>query len=186
MSAARVIEFPVECKTVLSKSKIGSLDYAVNPYFGCWHGCLYCYATFMTKFRDAPGEWGEFVGVKVNAPEVLAREAARKKPGVVCFGTVCDAYQPVERRRRITRACLKAFVDVAGWEVGILTKSDLVTRDVDVISSLESPDVGFTVTTLDERLAATLEPGAPPPARRLAAMKALAALSEELDAHPRS
>jgi DNA repair photolyase len=166
--------FELECKSLLTKSKIPSLDYAVNPYFGCQHACVYCYATFMTKFRNAPGEWGSFVGIKANAPEVLRRELRRRAPGDVCFGTVCDAYQPVEERYAISRACLEAFVGVPGFDVGILTKSDLVLRDVDVLKRLERSDVGFTVTCLDAGLARLVEPGAPPPSRRLAAMRELA------------
>jgi len=166
--------FAFRCKSVLSRSRIPSLDYAVNPYFGCEHACVYCYATFMLKFREAPGPWGSFVGVKENAPDVLAREVARRKPGSVMFGSVCDAYQPEEARYGITGACLRAFAGVRGFEVGILTKSDLVVRDVDVLRSIERPRVGFTVTTLDDGLAGIFEPGAPPPRSRLEAMREIA------------
>lgn len=166
--------FTLRCKSLLSRSRIPSLDYAVNPYFGCEHGCLYCYATFMLKFREAPGLWGSFVGIKENAPDVLAREVARRKPGSVMFGSVCDAYQPVEARCGVTRACLRAFVGAPGFEVGVLTKSDLVVRDLDVLKSLESPRVGFSVTTLDDGLAGVFEPGAPSPRSRLEAMRELA------------
>jgi DNA repair photolyase len=166
--------FTFRCKSLLSKSRIPSLDYAVNPYFGCEHACLYCYATFMLKFREAPGPWGSFVGIKENAPDVLAREVARRKPGNVMFGSVCDAYQPVEARSGVTRACLRAFVGARGFDVGVLTKSDLVVRDVDVLKSLESPRVGFSVTTLDDGLASVFEPGAPSPRSRLEAMRELA------------
>jgi DNA repair photolyase len=168
--------FAQECKSVLTKSKIPSLDYALNPYFGCQHACVYCYATFMARFRHVPGEWGSFVGVKTNAPEVLRRELRRGRSGTVCLGTVCDAYQPVEERWRISRSCLEAFVGIPGFEVGVLTKSDLVVRDADVLRRLERPDVGLTITCLDAGLARLVEPGAPPPSRRLAAMRELAAM----------
>jgi DNA repair photolyase len=167
--------FPWACKSALTKSKISSLDYALNPYVGCEHGCAYCYATFMSRFTGIEGEWGSFVGVKERAPEVLARELERRRPGVVCLGTVCDAYQPVERKTSLSRACLEAFVGVEGFEVGILTKSDLVARDRDVLRRLESPDVGFTITCLDASLARLVEPKAPPPAKRLEAMRELKA-----------
>ncbi|MFH1502467.1 MAG: radical SAM protein [Candidatus Eisenbacteria bacterium] len=172
MAATRVFE--TTAKSVLSKSKIPGLDYAVNPYVGCEHACTYCYATFMKKFLRIPDEWGEFVGVKVNAAEVLGREARKKAPGVVTFGTVCDPYQDVEREYRITRACLEVFSEVEGFDVGVLTKSDLVARDVDVLSHISGADVGLTITTLAADVAGVLEPGAPPPARRLAAMRELA------------
>lgn len=170
----RAREFTLECRSVLTRSKISSLDYALNPYLGCEHGCVYCYATFMAKFRHISDEWGTFVGVKANAPQVLTAEIARRRPGVVCLGTVCDAYQPAEQRYSIARACLEAFVGAEGFEVGVLTKSDLVVRDADVLARLEHPDVGFTITCLDQGLAAELEPGAPAPARRLDAMRTIA------------
>ena len=157
----------------MTKSKIPSLDYAINPYLGCEHACVYCYATFMAKFSDIKDEWGSFVGVKENAPDVLRKEIPRRKPGAVTFGTVCDAYQPVEERHGITRSCLEAFIDAEGFEVGVLTKSDLVLRDIDVLSKLPNADVGFSITCLDRGLAAAFEPRAPSPSRRLAAMREL-------------
>ncbi len=172
MAAARVYE--TTAKSIMTRSKIPGLDYAVNPYVGCRHACVYCYAVFMKKFLRIDDPWGAFVGVKVNAPEVLAREARRRSPGVVSFGTVCDPYQEVESEYRITRACLEVFTEVEGFDVGVLTKSDLVVRDTDVLERIPDVSVGFTVTTLDPDVAAALEPGAPPPARRLSAMRELA------------
>jgi DNA repair photolyase len=169
-----VREFRIRCKSMMTKSKIPSLDYAINPYFGCEHGCVYCYATFMARFRDIKDPWGSFVGIKENAAEVLQKEVPRRTPGVVTFGTVCDAYQPIEERLGLTRACLEAFIDAEGFEVGVLTKSDLVVRDIDVLSRLADPRAGFSITTLDRKLAAAFEPGAPGPSRRLAAMRTLA------------
>jgi DNA repair photolyase len=134
----------------------------------------------MSRFTGIEDEWGSFVGVKENAPEVLAREVRRREPGVVCLGTVCDAYQPIEEKTRLSRACLEAFVGVEGFAVGVLTKSDLVRRDADVLSRLECPDVGLTLTCLDAGLARIVEPKAPPPARRLEAMRDLAAAGIEV------
>jgi len=157
----------------MTKSKIPSLDYAINPYLGCEHACAYCYATFMSRFSGVKDPWGSYVGVKENAPEVLRREIPRRAPGVVSFGTVCDAYQPVEERFQITRACLEAFIAAEGFEVGVLTKSDLVIRDLDILSKIPGARVGFSITTLDRGLAAAVEPHAPPPSQRLAAMREL-------------
>ncbi len=171
MTAPRVFE--TTARSVLTKSKIPGLDYAVNPYVGCEHACAYCYATFMKKFMKIPDPWGEFVGVKVNAAEVLAREVRKRPPGRASFGTVCDPYQEVERDRLITRACLEVFIQAPEFSVGVLTKSDLVVRDADVLKELADAEVGFTVTTLEPSVAAVVEPGAPPPARRLAAMREL-------------
>ncbi len=157
----------------MTKSKIPSLDYAINPYLGCEHACVYCYATFMARFSDIKDEWGSFVGVKENAPDVLRKQILNTRPGVVSFGTVCDAYQPVEERYGMTRSCLEAFIDAEGFEVSVLTKSDLVLRDIDVLSKLPNADVGFSITCLDRELAAAFEPRAPSPSRRLAAMREL-------------
>jgi DNA repair photolyase len=158
----------------MTKSGIPSLDYAINPYLGCEHGCVYCYATFMARFRDIKDPWGSFVGYKEKAPEVIGREVGRRQPGVATFGTVCDAYQPLEKELKLTRACLESFIGAEGFDVGILTKSDLVLRDIDILEELESVEVGFSITTLDPRVAALAEPGASPPARRLSAMSELA------------
>jgi len=165
--------FTIQCKSLMTKSGIPSVDYAVNPYLGCEHGCVYCYATFMSRFGGIKDPWGSFVGVKENAPEVLRREIPLGAPGVVTFGTVCDAYQPVEEEYRVTRSCLEAFVGADGFEVGVLTKSDLVERDIDVLSRIESADVGFSITTLDREVASIFEPSAPSPSRRLATMRRL-------------
>ena len=165
--------FPIQCKTLMTKSKIPSLDYTINPYLGCEHACRYCYATFMARFSDIKDPWGSFVGFKENAPEVLRREIPRRAPGVVSFGSVCDAYQPVEERLEITRSCLEAFIGADGFDVGVVTKSDLVVRDVDVLSKLPDARVGFSFTTLRRELAGAVEPHAPSPSRRLAAMREL-------------
>ena len=165
--------FPIQCKTLMTKSKIPSLDYTINPYLGCEHACRYCYATFMARFSDIKDPWGSFVGFKENAPEVLRREIPRRAPGVVSFGSVCDAYQPVEERLEITRSCLEAFIGADGFDVGVVTKSDLVGRDVDVLSKLPDARVGFSFTTLRRELAGAVEPHAPSPSRRLAAMREL-------------
>lgn len=166
--------FETTAQSVLTQSRIPGLDYAVNPYVGCTHACAYCYATFMKRFMKIPDEWGAFVGVKVNAADVLVRELPKRPPGRVSFGTVCDPYQRVEEQYRVTRACLEVLTGSDEYDVGVLTKSDLVVRDVDVLERIASVEVGFTVTTLEPGIAAVLEPGAPPPARRLAAMRELA------------
>ena len=151
------------------------MDYCVNPYTGCLHGCIYCYAVFMKKFTDHEGEWGTFVDAKVNCCEVLAGEVARKTPGKVILGSVTDAYQHVEEEFELTRGCLELLLGTE-FEVSILTKSDLILRDRRLIAEHTNLDVGFTITTMDDDLALVFEPGAPPPSRRL---NALAELSRD-------
>lgn len=82
----------VKCKTILSKCGIEGLDYSINPYTGCMHGCNYCYADFITMWNPRKEPWGQFVDVKINAPKVLAKELKTKKKGVVWLSSVTDAY----------------------------------------------------------------------------------------------
>jgi DNA repair photolyase len=161
----------IDCKSILTKSGITGVDYALNPYVGCAHGCTYCYAVFMKRFTGHKEEWGTFVDIKVNAPEVLSRQLKRAKPGNISFGTVTDAYQPLEKEYGITRACLEALLDHP-LPVSILTKSALVLRDLDLIKKLKDVQVAFTITTLDEEVRRRFEPGASPVAARLDALRA--------------
>ncbi len=163
----------IQCRSVLNRSRIPGVDYAINPYTGCAHGCVYCYSDFMRRFRGRSEEWGHFVDVKVNAAQILPRQLSRSRPGLISLSTVTDPYQPVERRYGLTRACLEELIQHA-FPVSILTKSALVLRDLDLLARLSEVDVGLTITTLDERLRRIFEPGAPSIAQRLRALKTLA------------
>ena len=160
----------IEAKTILSKSQI--YDYALNAYVGCQHGCVYCYAKFMRRFTGHREPWGAFVDVKVNAADLLAREVRRKKKGRVWISGVCDAYQPLERKYRLTGRCLEILVD-EGWPATVQTKSPLVLRDIEVLRRAGDVEVGFTITTADERVRRIFEPGAPPVAKRSDALQTL-------------
>lgn len=162
--APRVRE--VECKTALVRS--GICDYALNCYTGCQHACLYCYARFMGRFHH-PGEtWGNFVDVKTNAPEVLRRQLGRKRtyPGSVFLSSVCDGWQPLERRYELTHQCLEPLLS-SGFELHVLTKSSLVLRDLDILAGSNRVLVGATITTMDESLRQKLEPSASPSGERV-------------------
>ncbi len=163
----------IECKSILTKSGIEGVDYAINPYVGCSHGCVYCYAIFMKRFSGHKEEWGTFVDAKVNATEVLARQMRRAKPGNIAFGTVTDPYQPLERKCQITRACLEVLTAYDS-PISILTKSDLVLRDLDLLRRLRDVEVGFTIATLDEQVQRVFEPRSSPVPARLAALAELA------------
>jgi DNA repair photolyase len=168
-----VIVREIECKSILTKSGIEGVDYALNPYVGCEHGCVYCYASFMKRFTGHTEEWGTFVDVRVNAAEVLARQMRRAKWGNVVSGTVTDPYQPLEERYEITRACLEVLTAYDS-PVSILTKSDLVLRDLDLLRRLKDVEVGFTITALDDEVQRIFEPRSPPASARLAALAELA------------
>ena len=112
----------IKCKSVLNKSGIPEVDYAFNPYVGCEHACVYCYADFMKRFTGHIEEWGTFVDVKMNAREVLSRQLKKVKPGNISLGTVTDPYQPAEMKYKIARQCLLELAKY-DYPVSILTKS---------------------------------------------------------------
>jgi len=163
----------IRCTTIASPSRIAGIDYTINPYFGCGHGCRYCYVRNMPLTRQHPDEWGTYVCPKVNAPEVLRRELRRLKPGSVSFSTVTDPYQPAERQYRLTRTLMAMIVE-AGFPFSVLTKSPLVTRDLDLLQSGSEVSVGMSIVTLDETARRVFEPGAPPVRQRIQALGMLA------------
>ncbi|MDD4979984.1 MAG: radical SAM protein [Candidatus Omnitrophica bacterium] len=176
----------ITCKTLLNKSNLS--DFTLNCYVGCSHRCLYCYARYMKKFKDRPEDWGDFVDVKVNAPEVLAKQLRKiRPPKEVSFATlrtprkapdkievfmssICDGWQPLEAKYKLSRACLKLLLE-AGFEVSILTKSSLIERDFDILSNYKTPSLGMTMTTLNLGLQKALEPYASETRERLNTLK---------------
>ncbi|KKQ54773.1 MAG: hypothetical protein US74_C0046G0003 [Parcubacteria group bacterium GW2011_GWA2_38_13] len=163
----------IQCKSVLTKSNLPKVDYCINPYVGCLHACVYCYARFMKRFTGHTEPWGHFLDIKVNAPEVLAKELARNpKRGTVLLGSVTDAYQPAERKYCLTRAILEILLR-HDFPVSILTKSDLVVRDLDLLKQFSSCEVGLTITTTDEAIAKNFEPHASVPKQRMEALEVL-------------
>ncbi|MEM4700081.1 MAG: radical SAM protein [Candidatus Nezhaarchaeales archaeon] len=157
----------VRCRSALSKSGIYGVDYSLNPYFGCEHACVYCYVPRMMPGRLRGRAWGEFVEVKANVAEVLARELRRAGRGVVLVSSVTDPYQPVERRYELTRRCVE-LLSSSRLEVTVLTKSALFKRDLDSMDRRRF-EVGVTVTTI--RAHRELEPLSDPPAARLEALR---------------
>jgi DNA repair photolyase len=160
----------IKAKSVLSKSQV--YDYALNPYVGCGHGCVYCYAKFMKRFTGHTERWGEFVDVKINAPELLAHEVKKKQVGRVWISGVCDPYQPLEKRYMLTKRCLELLVE-NGWPFTVQTKSSLVLRDIGTLKRSKDAEVGFTITTADEKIRRIFEPGATPIKKRIEALAKL-------------
>jgi DNA repair photolyase len=159
----------IACKTALCPS--GLADYALNCYAGCAHGCCYCYARYMTGFTGHEEPWGEFVDVRVNAVEALLRQLRRTRVGSVMVSSVCDGWQPLEEKYRLTRECVRLLL-AGGFDVSALTKSALVTRDLDIFGGNKRVELGMTVTTLDEDLRRVIEPAASPTLKRFEALKA--------------
>ena len=159
----------IKVKTALSPSKLPGLDYALNPYRGCAHACVYCYAPSVIHWN---GKWGELVEVKVNLPRILSKTLRTAKKGVVGLGTVTDPYQPAEEKYEITRRCLE-LLRLHDFPVCIMTKSALVLRDIDLLREFSNIEVGITLTLPDDRLREKLEPGASSVEERLRALREL-------------
>ncbi len=160
----------IHAKSILNKSKLS--DFTLNCYVGCSHRCLYCYARYMTKFRDRPEDWGEFVDVKINAPEVLKEQIKKiELPKEIYMSTVCDGWQPLEEKYKLSRACLKLLLE-AGFSISILTKSKLIRRDFDLLEAHnKQSSLGMTITTLNPELKRLLEPNASDSRERINTLK---------------
>jgi len=170
-----VIIKEIESKSILTKSKLPESDYCINPYIGCAHGCVYCYARFMKRFTGHTEPWGKFIDIKVNSVQLLRKRMGSmrgKKEGVVLLGSVTDAYQPLERKYKLTRGLLKELL-VGGFSISILTKSDLVTRDIDILKQFKDCTVGLTITTMDDEVRSRLEPNTASVDRRIEALRQL-------------
>jgi DNA repair photolyase len=165
----------IEAKSILQKTGISDYGYVINPYRGCTHACVYCYARFMKRFTGHTEPWGEFLDAKINAPEVLKRQLERRGgpiKGGVFLSSVTDLYQPAESIFKLTRGILEVLLEYQ-VSVSILTKSDLVLRDIDLLRQFKECSVGLSVMTIDEGIARCFEPRAPSPARRIQALRKL-------------
>ena len=180
--------FKTEVRDEIAKTIIATndspdiaFDQSINPYRGCEHGCIYCYA------RPSHAYWGYSAGLdfetkltaKPNAAEALERELSKPnyKPSTIMIGANTDGYQPIERERRITRSILEVM-ERFSHPVAIVTKSALILRDLDILSRLAQRGLAkaaISVTTLDHKLARKMEPRASTPAKRIAAIRDLSA-----------
>lgn len=158
----------VTCRSALGESRLPGYDYCLNPYVGCSHACVYCYARSYALRRGRRNAWGSYVDVKANIVDVLAKEVRRSlRRGVVGISTLTDAYQAIESTTCLTQRCLKVLLE-NGFQATIQTKSDLVLRDIELLAAhAGGVTVGVTITTLDKDLARRIEPGASDPERRI-------------------
>lgn len=164
----------IKCKSIIGLCGFPSGGWSINPYVGCEHKCCYCYARFMKRFTDHTEPWGEFVDVKINAPEVLEKQLKSDmyKKGPIFIGTVCDPYQPLEKRYKATRKILEILLPYNA-PVSILTKSSLVLEDLDILKKFRDIEINFTVTTLDEKWRKLTEPNSSSTNERLKAAEKL-------------
>jgi DNA repair photolyase len=158
----------VICKTALSKSNLPGLDYSLNPYRGCEHNCAYCYVPNVLRIKRS--DWGNFVNIKKNIPNVLSKELRNKKQGVIALSTVTDPYQPVEKKYSLTRYCLEQLLKY-DFPVHLQTKSSLIKRDFDIISKFSNAEIMFSIGTINDDERKLLEPNASPIKDRLDALK---------------
>jgi DNA repair photolyase len=179
--------FSTEVKREMAKSIIASnnspdlsFDRSINPYRGCEHGCSYCYARPTHAFlgHSAGLDFETKLYAKINAAELLERELSNPHyvPKIIALGAVTDPYQPIEREHRISRRILEVL-ERANHPVGIVTKSALVARDIDILALMASrglAKVALSVTTLDRKVARRMEPRAATPAKRLEVISRLA------------
>ncbi len=190
------IEFRLlEARSILNRSvshRRLSLAWSINPYRGCEFGCRYCYARYTHNFLAPaepaasdtedlrrPDSFERVIFLKNNAAWLLDQELRRIHPaGEIALGTATDPYQPIERRARVTRSLLEVFARQSGLRLGIVTKSPLILRDLDLLTTIARSNtlvVHLTITTTDAALARLLEPRAPRPDLRFAAVRRLRA-----------
>lgn len=170
-------------KTIIAYNDSPDIGFeaSVNPYRGCEHGCIYCYARPFHEYLGFSSglDFETKIMVKENAPKLLRDELSspKWKPQVIAISGVTDCYQPVERKLKLTRGCLEVLAEFRN-PVGIVTKNFLITRDIDVLSELaryHAASVHISLTTLDTELRKIMEPRTSPPAARLEAIRRLSA-----------
>lgn len=171
----------LQAKSILIKTALPGADWVVNPYNGCLFACMYCYAAQIARWKHPKDEWGSYIDVKINAPQLLRIELEKlhkklktKDFGSIFFSSVTDPYNGMEAKYKLTQKCLETLANF-GYEglVTIQTKSDLITRDLNILKKLKKVSVGFTVTTLDDKVSRFMEVVAPPVSARLEALKKL-------------
>src|SRR5690242_1859686 len=173
--------FTLPARSLLNRCTAPRMPFTwtINPYRGCEFACKYCYARYTHEFMEMRDgvDFERKIYVKQQAAWLLRQDMKKVKRGEeIAIGTATDPYQPAEKRFEVTRSILEEFALHRGFEIGIVTKSDLVTRDIEVLRRVAEHNqlfVNVTITTLDTNLARILEPRAPRPDLRLKAVKEL-------------
>ncbi len=160
----------IECKWLITKSKLPDADYVLNPYIGCNHGCVYCYAQFMSRFSGHNGEaWGGFMDIKRGGK--LSGKLDGKN---ILFGSVIDPYNPLEKKYLATQDALERLLEQnTDVDVEILTKSLLVLRDADLLKRFTKIRVGISLSTIDEKFARLIESHTASPKQRIDTIRKL-------------
>ena len=144
----------ISSKTVFTKSKLPAADYVVNAYTGCSHKCIYCYAEFMKRFSNHNEEWGEFIDIKIFESINIPKDIEKKS---VLLSSVTDPYNHLEIKYKKTRQILEKLINV-NCQIGILTKSKNVLRDIELFKQLKNIEIGISMNTVDDNFRKTIEP----------------------------
>ncbi|TFF90290.1 MAG: radical SAM protein [Promethearchaeota archaeon] len=154
-----------EAKNVVVKSSIPGVDFVINPYTGCQHGCIYCYAEFMKRFTDHKGEdWGNFLDIKEFDVKKIKPKKYNNKS--ILISSVTDPYIPLEIKYKNTQKVLKSLLGTEA-AIKILTKSKFAERDIDLFKQFKNIEVGISINTLDDQIAKKIEPLASKPIERI-------------------
>ena len=191
LEAKRQVDYlEIPARSILNRTKPNMpFRWTINPYRGCEFGCKYCYARYTHEFMELDAhEFEDRIYAKAASAHLLRQELRRiPREDRIALGTATDPYQPAERRYLRTRAILEVFAAERGRHLGIISKADLIVRDLDLLREIARGNVlgvSLTITTLDEKLARLLEPRAPRPALRLEAVSRLAAAGIQVGVMP--
>lgn len=162
----------IKVKSIIVKTNLPEGDFVINPYVGCQHGCKYCYARFMKRFTGHKEPWGSFADVKINAPDLIPEDANKYKNKSIIIGSVTDSYQPIERKYKLTRKILEKLI-LLQPHLDLMTKSDLVVRDIDLFKQFKDCVVALSLSVLDDKIRKELEPLASSVDKRINVLKEL-------------
>jgi len=160
-----------EVKQIITKSNLPDADFVINPYIGCQHSCIYCYADFMKRFTGHSSEkWGDFVDVKINGHETIKNKKFNNSS--ILLGSVTDPYQAIEAKYKMTQQILGKLVSIQP-NLEILTKSKLILRDIDLLKKFNNLRIGISLNTMDDNISKYLEPHASPATSRINTLREL-------------
>lgn len=161
----------IKAKSIIVKSGL-DVDYVINPYVGCQNSCVYCYARFMKRFTNHHEPWGQFVDVKINAPDLIPEKSEQYRNKSIMLSSVTDSYQPVETRYKLTRKILEKLVPLQP-DLCVMTKSGLIIRDIDLLKQFKKCIAGVSLSLLDDEIRKEVEPFASSVEKRINAVKKL-------------
>lgn len=162
----------IRVESIIEKSEIPDVDFEINPYVGCVYQCIYCYARYIQDNSGHTEPWGEFVDVKINAADLIPQQTDLYADKEIFIGSITDPYLPCEKDYRLTRQILEKLVPLKP-KLSIQTKSDLITRDIDLFKQFSVCETGLTITTLDDSIRHQIEGAAASVEERVRCLKKL-------------